>query len=134
MLRRTFAAFLALLLLTLIGGASVTTNNSTNDLTSMQSQPSQRDRNGLRGPVKICIEDKTFPALTTVDGKQSPGTKSTNKTQYGLSGHIEVMSWLNPDGSEYITHYTYSSSGLLLNLASGKKGEPASTTDYHYDK
>jgi hypothetical protein len=38
--------------------------------TSRKQPPSDRVRFGLRGPVKICVEETTYPAVTTSDGTQ----------------------------------------------------------------
>ncbi len=34
--------------------------------------PSDRARSGLRGPVKICVEETTYPAVTVSNGTPVP--------------------------------------------------------------
>jgi hypothetical protein len=75
---------------------------------------SGRDKAGLRGPVKTVLEEQTFSG---VDGQQ-PFT--TTKTQYRPDGRILEDRTASPEGSGWVTSYTYYSDGRLLRTAFGK--------------
>lgn len=89
---------------------------------------SDRDKAGLRGPVKTVLEEQTFLGA---GGEQS---FTTTTTQYAPDGRILVDRTGNADGSAWITSYTYYSDGCLLKIASGKANSaPSSETTYLYD-
>lgn len=89
---------------------------------------SERDKAGLRGPVKTVVEEQTF-ALP--DGKQRV---TTNRTEYAPDGRILEERWGNSDGSEQATKYSYHSDGRLSKIQFGKTGSaPDSETTYLYD-
>ena len=90
---------------------------------------SDRDKAGLRGPVKTVIEEQTFPGA---DGRQSFTTTTT--TRYAPSGQILEARMGNLDDPGWTTSYTYSSDGRLLKIASGNASSaPSSETTYLYD-
>ena len=62
-----------------------------------------REKAGLRGPVKTCVEETTYP----------PGKRLTT-TEYGLDGRLLTTHASNPDGSEWVTTQTYDAEGRLL--------------------
>ena len=89
---------------------------------------SDRDKAGLRGPVKTVLEEQTF---SRADGQQS---FTTTTTRYAPDGRILEDRTGNPDGSGWVTSYTYYSDGRLLKTASGKANSaPSSETTYLYD-
>lgn len=91
---------------------------------------SERDKAGLRGPVKTVVTERPFPG---VDGEQS--RKTTTTTEYARDGRSLEVRYGNPDGSEWATRYTYHSDGRLLKTVSGKPGSPPSSeTVYSYDE
>ena len=100
--------------------------------TSRKEPPSDRVRSGLRGPVKTCVEESTYPAVTTSDGKQFPERTVRIETEYDQEGHIVSTRNRNPDGSVWMVRNTYAS-GKLLKTTSGKEGEPPGVTSYAYD-
>jgi len=90
---------------------------------------SDRDKAGLRGPVKTMLDEQTFSGA---DGQQ---LLTTTTTEYTPDGRILEVRIGNPDGSEWLTSYTYHSDGRLLKTVSGKVGSvPSSETTYLYDE
>ena len=112
-------------------------NNQTvpsNSPSEMRSPPVlDREHNNLRGPVKTSVEETTFPAVTPAEGEQIPERKGRYKTEYDLDGRILATRSHDSDGSEWITRYTYGTSGNVLKIASGKEGEARAETIYSYD-
>lgn len=89
---------------------------------------SDRDKAGLRGPVKTVREEQTFSGA---DGHQS---FTTTTTRYTPDGRILEDRTGNPDGSGWVTSYTYYSDGRLLKTAFGQANSaPSSETTYLYD-
>ena len=90
---------------------------------------SDRDKAGLRGPVKAVVTERTFAG---VDGGQP--RKTTTTSEYARDGRILEVRYGNPDGSEWTTRYTYHSDGRLLKTVSSKPDSPPSSeTVYSYD-
>jgi len=90
---------------------------------------SDRDKAGLRGPVRSVLVEQNFSAA---DGQQ---LLTSTRTEYAPDGRtLEVRSG-NSDGSEWATSYTYQPDGRLIKTAAGKVGAaPSSETTYSYDK
>jgi YD repeat-containing protein len=89
---------------------------------------SDRDKAGLRGPVKTVLNEQTFSGA---DGQQF---LTSTTTEYASDGRILELRIGNSDGSIWITSYTYYADGRLLKTASGKAGAAAdSQTTYLYD-
>jgi hypothetical protein len=82
-----------------------------------------REEAGLRGSVKTCVEETTYPT-----------GKSLTTTEYDLDGRLLTTRISNSDGSEWITTKTYDADGRLVKTASGKSGEPATESLYTYDE
>ena len=90
---------------------------------------SDRDKAGLRGPVKTVLDEQTFSGA---DGQQ---LLTTTTTHYAPDGRILEVRTGNPDGSEWVTSYSYHSDGRLLKTVSGKvNSAPSSETTYSYDE
>jgi YD repeat-containing protein len=88
---------------------------------------SDRDKAGLRGPVKIVVEEQTF---SRPDGRES---FTTTTTHYAPDGRI-LEDRTGKDGSGWVTSYSYHSDGRRLKTASGKANSaPSSETTYLYD-
>jgi len=100
--------------------------------TSRTQPPSDRVRFGLRGPVKICVEETTYPAVTTSNGMQFPERTQRIETEFDQEGHLVSTRNRNSDGSVWAVRNTYTS-GKLLKTTSGKEGEPPKVTSYAYD-
>lgn len=92
-----------------------------------------REKAGLRGPVRTCVEETIYPGATNSDGTQIPERKFWYTTEYDVDGRVTVIRTHNSDGSEWVTRYIYDTSGHLLKTAGGKEGEPSQETNYSYD-
>jgi YD repeat-containing protein len=102
-------------------------------LTQISSQTgtnlSDRDKAGLRGPVKTVVDEQT---LTTFEAKTFI---STEVIEYSPDGRFMERRHDNPDGSQWVTAYTYAADGRLLKVSYGKDGtSPDSETTYQYDE
>jgi YD repeat-containing protein len=87
-----------------------------------------RDKAGLRGPVKEVLNEQTFSGL------QGQEFHTSTTTEYAPDGRILQQRSGNPDGSTWLTLYTYGGDGRLLKTVSGKAGsDPDSQTSYLYD-
>jgi len=87
-----------------------------------------RDKAGLRGPVKTVLNERTFSGA---DGQQF---HTSTTTEYAPDGRILEQRIGNSDGSEWVTSYTYYADGRLLKTVSGNVGSAAdSQTTYLYD-
>jgi len=87
-----------------------------------------RDKAGLRGPVKTVVNEQTF---SRVDGQQF---LTSTTTEYARDGRIVEQQIGNTDGSTWVTSYSYYTDGRLLKTISGKEGSTVdSQTTYLYD-
>jgi hypothetical protein len=100
--------------------------------TSRREPTSDREKSGLRGPAKTCVQESTYPAVTTSGGTQIPERTVRIETEYDQEGHLVSTRNRNPDGSAWILRNTYAS-GRLLKVTAGKEGEPPVVTSYAYD-
>jgi hypothetical protein len=107
-----------------------TTGGLSAQTPSPQEYPMSRDRahQDLRGPVKSCKEETTFPAVPDV----RPELRSEYTTEFDREGREISTRMLQSDGSSWITRSAYSTSGQLLKVVSGVEGN-ALTTSYIYD-
>jgi len=94
---------------------------------------SDRERHGLRGPVKSCTEESTRPGVTDADGKTYPEVHLEYTTEYDKDGRILITRSRNSDGSQWVTRYGYDASGRLLKTSSGAEGKALTETTYSYD-
>ncbi|MFL6442828.1 MAG: hypothetical protein ACJ713_03380 [Candidatus Sulfotelmatobacter sp.] len=88
-----------------------------------------RAHNGLRGPVKSCKEETTFPDAADVRAQ----SRSEYTTEFDREGREISSRILQPDSSVSITRSEYSPSGQLLKMVSGVEGRKLSTSSYIYD-
>src|SRR5271163_247525 len=79
---------------------------------------SDRDKAGLRGPVKTCVEE---------------GTKYLITTEYSSDGKLLTTRTTNTDGPEWVSTRTYDADGRLTKTIWGKVGEPGNESVYAYD-
>jgi hypothetical protein len=119
-------------------GAAVDPTNTLTIASGSESKTkdllmSTREQLGLRGPVKTCVEETTYPGVNAPDGTQIPERKSSYATEYDVTGRILATRIGNPDGSEWVMRYGYDVSGHLHKTASGKEGEPSTEAVYSYD-
>jgi YD repeat-containing protein len=85
---------------------------------------SDREKAGLRGPVKMCVEENSLP----------DGNKYSTASEYSPEGRLLTTRMSNSDGSEWVTTHTYQADGRLAKVVSGKGGEPGSETLYAYNE
>jgi len=83
---------------------------------------SDREKAGLRGPVKTCVEEI------------KDGSKYLTTTEYSPDGRLHTFRTTNSDGSEWIRTQTYDADGRLVKIISGKMGEPSTEMLYAYDE
>jgi YD repeat-containing protein len=93
--------------------------------------PSDREQAGLRGPVKSCVEETTFPTVTSPNGLPTAGW---SETDYDEQGHVLARLYRNPDGSVWAVRSTYDASGKVIKRTSGKEGSASEATHYAYDQ
>src|SRR5258708_3269757 len=89
---------------------------------------SDRDKAGLRGPVRTVLEEQTF------SGADAQQAFTATSTHYAPDGRILEDRTGNPDGPGWVKSYIYHSDGRLLKTAFGKvNSTPSSETTYLYD-
>jgi len=84
---------------------------------------SDREKAGLHGPVRTCVEETILP-----DGKPHLTT-----TEYDPDGRLLTFRSTNSDGTEWITTKTYDAIGRLTKAISGNSREPGLESVYIYD-
>jgi hypothetical protein len=94
---------------------------------------SDREKAELRGPVKTCTEETEFPGMTTPDGTEIPARKDRHTTEYDVDGRVVVIRNDSSDGSEWAMRHVYDTSGNLLKIVRGNKGDLNQETHYSYD-
>jgi YD repeat-containing protein len=109
----------------LMAQASVSENN--------MDTKSDREREGLRGPVKSYTIERTSPSTTDAQGNMRPEMHWATTTEFDLQGHSVLTRNDNSDGHPWISRKTFDASGRLLNEESGVEGQPPSETNYSYD-
>ena len=87
------------------------------------SQMTDREKAGLRGPVRTRVEETIYP-----------GGKFLTTTEYSLDGRLLATRASNSDGSAWATTQTFDADGRLVKTASGNSGERATEILYTYDK
>jgi hypothetical protein len=120
-------ATLCLLLPHLHGGGSVLSNPRKHESQSSAMRniagTSDREKNGLRGPVRSCTEERTFDF-----------GKIVTTTEYDPDGRILSQRTVNADGPESVNTKSYDTEGRLLRSSWGKPGaQPASEAINSYD-
>jgi len=93
---------------------------------------SDRERRGLRGHVKSCLENRTF-GMRTAEGKRYPESHSEYTTEFDIEGRISTISYGNSDGSRWVTNFDYDASGRLLKTTSGVESGAMKESTYLYD-
>jgi len=83
---------------------------------------SDREKAGLRGPVRECIEETTYNEF-----------RYSTTTVYSADGRLLSRRNANPDGSEWVQTWTYDSAGRLTNTIFGKSGDTPKEIVYEYD-
>lgn len=93
---------------------------------------SDREQRCLRGPIKACTEEQTYPARTDAEGKTYPPVHIQFTTEFDEEGRLLATVHRNSDGSQWMSYFSYDNSGRLLNIASGSEGQMKQTS-YLYD-
>jgi len=83
---------------------------------------SDREKAGLRGPVKTCLEETIYPT-----------GKYMNTMEYGTDGRVLTIRTTQEDGSEWVSTNLYDTNGHLVKTVSGKLGELGTEMRYDYD-
>ena len=96
--------------------------------------PSDREKAELRGPVKSCLEETTYPSRTDSNGLPSVPFTQRSEMDYDEQGRLLASLYHNPDGSVWVVRNTYDTSGKLIKTTSGKEGRPSRATNYAYDE
>src|SRR5271169_3944719 len=103
--------------------------SATENQETINPTKSDREKAGLRGPVKTCVEERTGPP---------DGTKYSTTTEYGPDGRLLTTQHTGSDGSELVSTRTYDTDGRLIKTILGRANEPGTesifTYDYHYDE
>ncbi len=84
---------------------------------------SDREKAGLHGPVRTCVEETPLP-----DGKSYLTTR-----EYCPDGRTLTVCSSNSDGTEWIVTRTYDAEGRLTKIVSGNSREPGLESVYTYD-
>jgi YD repeat-containing protein len=95
---------------------------------------SEREKRGLRGPVKSCIQESGHAGMADAEGKTYPEVHSQYTTEYDTVGRILAARSRNSDGSQWVTRYAYDPSGRLLKTRSGIEGQTGTGANYSYDQ
>jgi hypothetical protein len=85
---------------------------------------SDREKVGLRGPVRTYVEETILP----------DGSKYSTTTEYSPDGKLLATRTSQPDGSEWVTTNTYDTNCRLVKTVSGKLGEPDTAMRSDYDE
>jgi YD repeat-containing protein len=94
---------------------------------------SDREKVGLRGPVKTCVEEINFPGVTLPDGTKIPERWDAHTTDYDVDGRLLANRGPNSDGSEWITAQSYDADGRLTKIVSDGTPWPGTEVLYSYD-
>jgi YD repeat-containing protein len=86
---------------------------------------SDREKAGLHGPVRSCVEESIFPG----------NIKHLTTREYSPDGKILILTARvgNSDGTEWITTQTYDATGRLTETISGNSREPSLESVCTYD-
>jgi YD repeat-containing protein len=98
-----------------------------------QAAKSDREMSGLRGPVKTCVEERSYPTAIAANGSGTPLSTMRSQTNYDAQGRIVLQRSRNADASEWEMRYTYDASGKLLKTAQTNQGKPGEVATYTYD-
>lgn len=82
---------------------------------------SDRERAGLRGPVKTCVEEYQ-------------GCSYSVTSEYTIDGKLLTCRTVQSDGSEWISTHIHDANGRLSKIVSAKTGQPELESLYTYDE
>jgi YD repeat-containing protein len=92
-------------------------------------QMSDREKAGLRGPVKTCTERSRFGGITAGDGTFIPEQTYSNTTEYDIAGNI-----IDADDSQSSTRITYDAQGRIIKKTLKTSKETILESVYSYDE
>lgn len=95
---------------------------------------SDRERAGLRGAVKSCADETTYPRPTEALNNGAAEVRFVQTTQYDPDGRSLLKRNANSDGSQWVLKYEYDTAGRLVSISSGTEGQAATRTNYSYDQ
>jgi YD repeat-containing protein len=90
---------------------------------------SDREKAGLRGPVRECTEERTTPAFAG-----HPETKYSSTSEYDTEGRVIKTIVSGQDGSKWISSHIYDVHGQLVKTTSGNADATMVETTYRYDE
>lgn len=136
MRKRLFLAIVAGLLA--INHAHAQHGTSTMSSNQPKSLP-DREKAGLRGPVRSVIEEQTFASWTNSEGKVWPASERWNRTEYDRDGRLVASSWRTGSRDQRteslaVTRYTYTPEGKLLKRTIETDSKIACEFRYDYDE
>jgi YD repeat-containing protein len=82
---------------------------------------SDRETSGLRGPVKVCLEES----------RSSPGSKLSTTREYSPEGRLLTIRHDYGNGSESVFTYSYDGARRSLSITNNRN---ADRTDFRYDE
>jgi YD repeat-containing protein len=91
-------------------------------------QASDRERAGLRGPVKTCTQERFYP-----DAESRPTALLVDTAHYDAAGRLLLHRIQAPHGDESLTTYTYNAVGRLLRVVHERTGVTRQESSYQYD-
>ena len=100
---------------------------------------SDRERSGLRGPVRTCVEEGSITTEYDPDGRMvrrrwpanaGGGSESVETWTYDTSGRLRRATSRNRDGSPAEKVYVYDDEGRLLSIIEGN----GDRTDFQYNE
>ena len=74
------------------------------------SDMSDRETAGLRGPVKVCVQESVY----------APGRKFSTRTEYSLDGKLLTVRHDYGDGSDSVFTYAYDGAGRSLSITNNQ--------------
>ncbi len=86
------------------------------------TQMSDREKAGLRGPLKTCLEETIYPT-----------GKYVTMTEYSTDGRVLTIRATQADGSQWVSTDKYDTNGHLAKTVSGMLGELGTEIRYEYD-
>jgi YD repeat-containing protein len=90
---------------------------------------SEREKAGLRGPVKQCTSESVSPSA-----EGAGEWRFSYTTEYDPDGRILSHSGTNPDGSKWVETFSYDSQGRVLKRAWNQPDGQINETSYTYDE
>src|SRR4051794_22070951 len=72
-----------------------------------------RDSHGIRGAVKLCVEETIYPAVMGAEGKEIPEVKQVQETEFDAEGRLTITRRRNSTGSGWTRQNFYDVSGRL---------------------